>query len=267
MRFFLQRHGSDIAGVLSGFDRLRFRGMLRSISYATGMGQFIGSIGVRLTQFKGFAEQTAKRIRRRTHDFAEKMGRPIRYLDSPTIDKQHLVDDISEEQGATRDGWIAVLSAMELCRTYDIHRNPSLKQLELYKRSTKCLHDYFYFMDSMFGRGYVRLQTKFPFDVCLYINGREWLARQLDQAKVGYLRSDNCFVHIDDFDRAQKLAHRQRRIAWWKHLDRLRRKVHPCTKKSSPSIRPTITGWSTRANGPATWCFVRPRPWTACWTA
>ena len=119
MRSFLQRHSSDIAGVLSGFDRLRFRGMLRSISYATGMGQFISSIGVRLNQFKGFAEETAKRLRRRTHDFAEKLGRALRYLDSPTIDKQHLVDGIIEEQGASRDGWIAVLSAMELCRTYD----------------------------------------------------------------------------------------------------------------------------------------------------
>ena len=33
METFIQRHQQDVIGVLRGFDRMRFRGTLRSISY------------------------------------------------------------------------------------------------------------------------------------------------------------------------------------------------------------------------------------------
>jgi hypothetical protein len=36
MQEFIAKHKEEIAGVLSGFDRLVFRGTLRSISYAEG---------------------------------------------------------------------------------------------------------------------------------------------------------------------------------------------------------------------------------------
>ena len=35
------------------------------------------------------------------------------------------------------------------------------------------------------------LQTWFPFEMQVYVNGREWLARSLDRAKLKYRRSDN----------------------------------------------------------------------------
>jgi len=37
MNEFIAKHAEGIAGVLSGFDRLVFRGTLRSISYPEGM--------------------------------------------------------------------------------------------------------------------------------------------------------------------------------------------------------------------------------------
>jgi len=47
MQEFIAKHREEIAGVLSGFDRLVFRGTLRSISYAEGMlGYRLGEAGV-----------------------------------------------------------------------------------------------------------------------------------------------------------------------------------------------------------------------------
>lgn len=37
MDAFTPRHQQDVIGVLSGFDRMRFRGTLRSISYPEGL--------------------------------------------------------------------------------------------------------------------------------------------------------------------------------------------------------------------------------------
>ena len=38
MERFLKRHASRVLGSISGFDRVLFRGVLRSICYAQGLG-------------------------------------------------------------------------------------------------------------------------------------------------------------------------------------------------------------------------------------
>ena len=49
------------------------------------------------------------------------------------------------------------------------------------------------------------LQTWFPFRIQICLNGREWLARQMDPAGLPYVRQDNCFPWIEDFAEAQRL--------------------------------------------------------------
>src|SRR5881398_257159 len=51
MEEFIAKHREEIAGVLSGFDRLIFRGTLRSISYPEGMMGYLWAKQVRLTEF------------------------------------------------------------------------------------------------------------------------------------------------------------------------------------------------------------------------
>jgi len=41
------------------------------------------------------------------------------------------------------------------------------------------------------------LQSWFPFDIQIYVNGREWLARQLDQRGIRYDRYDNKLTHTE----------------------------------------------------------------------
>jgi hypothetical protein len=47
MQRFLERHKERIVGVLSGFDRLLFRGTLPSWEYSDGLGKVLNSLGVR----------------------------------------------------------------------------------------------------------------------------------------------------------------------------------------------------------------------------
>ena len=91
----------------------------------------------------------------------------------------------------------------------------------------KCQHYYGYWDDGRFGLTQVRLSSWFPFDVHVVLNGREWLARQMDAQGLGYLRRDNCFVNLSDFARAPQLADQQPRIDWVGQLDRVLRRVHP----------------------------------------
>lgn len=59
------------------------------------------------------------------------------------------------------------------------------------------------------------------------INGRAWLAKQLDGKGIGYERRDNCLVNVENFGAAQQLLDQQPRIDWPGQLGRVLRRVHP----------------------------------------
>lgn len=247
MKNFIQRHGEKILGVLSCFDRLRFRGTLRLLSSVGGMATWLNSAGVLLKDFLPFAAEVTKRLRRSTEQFAAVAGRPVRYLESK-VDKEALVGEIRDAQGVGDQGLVAVLSTLETCQSFDIFRNRSARQIDLRRRVRKCLHYYFYFEDGRFGLTQVRLMTWFPFDVRVVLNGREWLAKQLDAKGMGYLRRDNCFVDLEDFPCAQKLANQQPRIPWARQLDRLLRRVYPQAGRfrgTPQPVEPLCYYWSS----------------------
>jgi len=74
---------------------------------------------------------------------------------------------------------------------------------------------------------YTRIQTWFPFNIQIGINGREYLARQMDKHGMDYIRDGNCFPDIDSLVKAQKLMDNMHKIDRAKALDRIRRAVHP----------------------------------------
>jgi len=53
------------------------------------------------------------------------------------------------------------------------------------------------------------VQSWFPFSVEVCLNGREWLARQMDAVGIDYQQGDNCFVWLSDPARAQELSNQQ----------------------------------------------------------
>lgn len=78
-----------------------------------------------------------------------------------------------------------------------------------------------------FGFMHVRIQTWFPFQRQIYINGREWLSRHLDSEGIGYQRYDNSIIQVDDVKRAQELADRIADVNFAKAFDALSRQINP----------------------------------------
>ncbi len=237
MKKFLARHAEEVLGVLSGFDRVRFRGTFRQWAYADGMISILWYLGVLFKDFAGFAEKTTARFRAGVEALAQRANRPVKYLASPQVNKEELVQQMLHENGVGRRGVIAVFSTVEVCQSYEIRRDRQTKRLELQPALRKCLHYYVYRMDSMFGLVHVRMQSWFPFNVHIVINGREWLSHQMDGAGLSYQRADNSFPWIEDFARAQKLADRQLRTRWTKQLDRLLYQANPALRGLLPRVR------------------------------
>jgi hypothetical protein len=226
MDAFLQRHRERIVGVLSGCDRVLFRGTLRSISYLDGMERLLASHRIPYTQFSTFVQRVSDRLKQHAHELAEKHGRPFVYLSSPVLCKEDFARDIMERDDI-QQGLVCVLSCVEPCQTYALRKDGQKKHLLLVPAERKCLHLYFYFVDREFGLIHVRLQTWLPMSIQVCVNGREYLARRLDRAGIGYQKRDNCFVRIDDVRRAQQMMDELDRRNWSRFLNAYARKVNP----------------------------------------
>ena len=96
---FLQKHRPHILGVLSGFDRLVFRGYLRSIAYGEGMEAFLHFSGVLLKDFKSYALKTTETVKAASLAAALAGARPIINLNNPKENKQLKAQEIAQRRG------------------------------------------------------------------------------------------------------------------------------------------------------------------------
>ena len=155
---FLSRHEDRITGVLSGFDRLVFRGTLRHISYTDGMGKYLSYQKILLKEFAEFALQRTSELKQALYQQAERLERPVVYLESSRKNKEAIAREIAQQDNV-RSGLIAVLSCVEPCITFSIRRNRQKKRLELVQFLRKCLNFYHYCMDPIFGFMHARIQS------------------------------------------------------------------------------------------------------------
>ena len=119
------------------------------------------------------------------------------------------------------------ITCVETCRSYSLYHNRETQLLELQYGLRRCLHLYWYQIHPVFGFMHVRLQTWFPFMIHVCLNGREWLARQMDRAGLGYVRHENCFTQLADVERAQALFDAQLKASWPSLLNDLAEEINP----------------------------------------
>jgi hypothetical protein len=226
MHPFLTSFAALVWGVLSGFERLFFSGTLRRVSYCLGLPNYLWA---RRIPFKDFAAHSLAITARREETSlrpARELGRAIRSLNSA----QHSQEDRARAMAARdrlRDGLICVLRRVDPCRSFRINKNHQTRELEIRYRQRTCLHLYPYQMHPVFGFRHARMQTWFPGRVWVCLHGRDWLARQLDQAKLPSVRRANTFTGLEDVAAAQALFDQQREATWPRVLGGLAQALNP----------------------------------------
>src|SRR6266496_263755 len=168
---FLARHAARVSCTLSGFDRLVFRGTLLPLMPDRGMFNFLTRAGIRLLDFKDYVSKTSERVKEAALAEAEKQKRPIEYLDSPKASKEELAKRLLTEHPLDKPGLVCAFKAVEPCMSFEYHRSPDPKERGLKLRPRKCLHVYKYFVHPLFGFMNARIQTWFPFNIQVCLNG------------------------------------------------------------------------------------------------
>src|SRR5437588_925862 len=225
---FVAKFASSLIAVLGCHDRLIFKGHL-PFSNEAHLNRFVDhTLRIKRKDFLAFAEEKSQRLVTHAQDLAARHGAPYVYLQGA-----HRKEDLVQAQIRARrlsEGLVCVLCCQETCRTVKLRYGDGRPRLVFALRPQRVL--YCYFLDPQFGLRHVRVQTGFPFTTQVYVNGHDWLARQLHAADVGFVPHDNAFPPLQDPDRAQALADRLPRLKWVRILGRWAREVNPLLGES-----------------------------------
>jgi hypothetical protein len=263
VQHFLQRFALLVAGTLSGFDRLVFKGKLCPLYGPNGMNCLLQANHVMHRDFKSYAAEVTARVVKAAGVPEAKERGIYRYLNSGKINKEEVARQFVR-RGQT--GLVCVLQCIEPCWTFDWATTPEGSTIR--GEPGKCSHLYHYYLHPTFGWLYVRLQTWFPFEIQIGLNGREWLARQMDREKLRYARHDNKFLWVRDWQRAQRLLDEQLQTDWQSELDALQQQVHPLHPEHLGRM-PVNYNWTTFQSEWATDIAFRRQeelePWFGRW--
>ena len=140
---FLTKFGNYITAVLSGFDRIRFRAVLRLLFRPQEMDFYLSRCGVLIKDFKAFAEEFTRRVKAAAYQAADARRRPVQYIADAQLSKEELARQIAQRDGI-REGLIALFGAVEPCYSFSVRGDRASRQIHLVLEQRRCTHLYHY---------------------------------------------------------------------------------------------------------------------------
>jgi hypothetical protein len=221
---FASKFSKLIAGTLSCFDRVIFKGHLMRLCHVGGLTAWVDQdLHLRRKDFMPWAKRKSERIIEHAERLAREAGRPSLYLSTP-VRKDEVAEGLLREH-PTKEGLVCVLRCLECCPSFRLtigRGRPCFTPAR-----PKCLVFYFYYLDPDLGLIHVRLPTLFPFSIQVAVNGHDYLAQQMRRAKLRFVQEGNVFTELKNPVRAQRLADRFERENWPSRLRDLARRVLP----------------------------------------
>jgi hypothetical protein len=156
-----------------------------------------------------------------------------------TFNKNERKDDVAKEHLASfkgKQGIVFIGKAQEKARVFrtEKRKNPKTGQTYPWLAPSTAMvnHYYFYGVDEDFGPFFIKFCSYFPYTAKLYINGHEYLKRQLTTHGIDFQPLDNGILSCEDPKAMQELADTLTAAK----IDRLLRKwlkllPHPFTAK------------------------------------
>jgi hypothetical protein len=112
-----ERHATQIAGVLSCYDRVIVQGTLPVFCYADGMTAYLAKRRIRIFDFTQFARPLTDAIKANAEALAAAHGLGIDHVRKKNFRKENRVKEVLRRRG-DHPGLVWIFSALEPCTTY-----------------------------------------------------------------------------------------------------------------------------------------------------
>ena len=209
---FTQLFGDVLAFVYHCFDRIVIYGYLSGLSRPEQVVHFFRNV-------VGVAAVSKEVLSQRTTDyqawveaFARNHRLPIEWAEKGARKEDHVLP--WQRRMAKRDayGVYFIFKSMEPGATFRVTvpkyatKDPNYRILA-HQRS-RFTHYYFYIRDEVLGPIVMRVASFFPFQTSYYLNGHSFIEQELKRRQIGFHKSDNAFVAVDDVAALQAAADR-----------------------------------------------------------
>ena len=225
MELFTQLFGGLLAFVYHCFDRIVIYGYLSGLSRPQQVVHFFRNI-------VGVAAVSKEVLRQRTADyqawveaFARNHRLPIEWAQKGVRKEDHVLPWQRRMTRQDAYGVYFIFKSMEQGASFRVtapkYPTKDANYRILAHQRSRFTHYYFYIRDEVLGPIVMRVASFFPFQTCYYLNGHSFIEQQLKRAQIGFRKTDNAFLAVDDVAALQAAADRlspdiiRKRLDYW----------------------------------------------------
>jgi len=210
MELFTQLFGDLLAFVYHCFDRIVIYGYLSGLSRPEQVVHFFRNVvGVTTVDKEVLSQRTAD-YQAWVEAFARNHRLPIEWAEKGVRKEDHVLP--WQRRMARQDayGVYFIFKSMEQGASFRVSvpkyasKDPNYRILA--RQRSRFTHYYFYIRDEVLGPIVMRVGSFFPFQTSYYLNGHSFIEQELKRAQIGFRKTDNAFLAVDDVAALQAAA-------------------------------------------------------------
>src|ERR1700722_10634004 len=225
MDLFTQLFGGLLAFVYHCFDRIVIYGYLSGLSRPERVVNFFHQVvGVPVVSREILSQRTAD-YQNWVEAFARNHGIPIEWAEKGVRKENHVLPWQRRMVRAENYGVYYILKSMEQGPTFRVtvpkYPTKDANYRILARQRSRFTHYYFYIRDETLGPMVMRVASFLPFQATYYLNGHSFIEQELNRARIGFRKTDNAFLAVDDVAALQAAADRlspeiiRQRLDYW----------------------------------------------------
>ena len=223
MEEFIQLFGNLLAFVYHCFDRIVIHGYLSGLSRPEQMVYFVREVlGLPVVSKEVLSQRTGD-YRDWVEAYARNHHLPIEWAEKGVRKEDYVSPQLHRLVKKNAYGVYFIFKSMEQGRTFRItvpkYPTPDPNYRILAHQRSRFTHYYFYIRDEVLGPIVLRVASFFPFHATYWLNGHSFIEQELNRTDIGFRKSDNAFLAVDDVAALQAAADRRSPQIIRKQLD------------------------------------------------
>ncbi len=225
MDLFTQLFGGMLVFVYHCFDRIVIYGYLSGLSRPERVVNFFRQVvGVPVASKEVLSHRTTD-YQNWVEAYARNHRIPIEWAEKGVRKEHHVLPWQRRMVRTNAFGVYCILKSMEQGPTFRVTvpkyptKDPNYRILARHR--SRFTHYYFYIRDETLGPMVMRVASFLPFQTTYYLNGHSFIEQELNRAQVGFRKSDNAFLAVDNVTALQAAADRlspdiiRKRLDYW----------------------------------------------------
>src|SRR3984893_521242 len=212
MELFTRLFGDLLTLVYHCFDRIVIHGYLSGLSRPEQVVYFVRQVlGIPVVS-KEVLSQRTNDYRDWVEAYARSHSIPMEWAERGLRKEDYVLPALRRTEKRGAYGVYFMFKSMEQGRTFRISvpkfptRDPNHRILA--PQRSRFTHYYFYIRDEVLGPIIVRVASFFPFHATYWLNGHSFMEQELNRKQIGFQKSDNAFLAVDDVAELQAAADR-----------------------------------------------------------